>query len=646
MTLGLLIRHELARLRLWIALLAAIDLSWLLLTLLLSPPETAPWVSSSRLFEGPLQPYAGYLTLAFALLLCQAGFPRDRDEGTLAFAFALPLSRARFFLARALAPALILSVEAVVFELLRWLLHLPAQGSFVGHTFRVDWLAATLATSLTLAWIAVGYGQLITVFGRFGPLIVLTTYLALNKLGGYAPWLRKLDPLSVLRVEFDGQHAMVAWGTLGGHALGGLLACCIAAWLWVGHTDGARALCARWTSRPPLRWLRRPWVRWSSGVLLAAGVGVWALASRDEAAPRLSRDASAPAAHGRGTLHQRTRFHEVTYSPLLAARVKPLVAVMDALHQRLAQRLGMQPGGHVVTVDFTRSSATHAGTTNWNTIRMDLTRSRSLEDLERVFLHETAHVFSLRASDRRTSSEHATVGFFSEGLAEALALELRPSAAVVGARRLEAALARRRLGVTFDRMIQFENFTQRYGPRLVYAMGFVWAQALVESCGVDAPQKVLKALGTPDAWSSMAPRELWRRLLRRAGCELWRVNDAWNSELAKIDRELQGELARVPTLRGGRARRKGDAVELLAYAEGEPNEGTRFFARVRIEETGEDARGKPIRGARREDGVLEFQVPASMAVDGALQFQLALVLERQGVPVSFSNEWTKTRVAH
>jgi len=66
---------------------------------------------------------------------------------------------------------------------------------------------------------------------------------------------------------------------------------------------------------------------------------------------------------------------------------------------------------------------------------------------------------------------------------------------------------------------------------------------------------------------------------------------------------------------------------------------------VRTQNTGPEMSGKPVPGKRRADGALEFRVPASAVLDGALQFQLHLHFERQGIPVSFANEWTKTRVA-
>jgi hypothetical protein len=262
-----------------------------------------------------------------------------------------------------------------------------------------------------------------------------------------------------------------------------------------------------------------------------------------------------------------------------------------------------------------------------------------------VFAHEDTHVLSQRASDQRLSSEGDAVGFFSEGLAEALALELRPSAAVAGARQLEAALAHQRLNLSFDRMIHYEDFRQRYGSMLVYSAGLTWTQALITSCGQQAPQKVLMALGSPDVPLTQPPLGLWQHLLQRADCDLSRVNSAWDAQLAASAKELAPEVERVPFLEGGNARWDGDAVRLLAQAEGEPVQGSVFTVNVRTQNTGPELSGKPVLGTRRADGALEFRVPASAVLDGALQFQLRLRFERQGVPVSFANEWTKTRVA-
>jgi len=640
--LRVLMRQELRRLLPWIVVLVAIDLSYLPLELFFRPPDTAAWVSSSRLFTGSLRDYGGLLTLAFALLFCQAGFPRDEEEGTLPFLFGLPVPRAQIFLARVLTPGLILSGEALLWELLRWTVHLPATGSFIGHTFRTDWLLTTLVTSLALAWISVGYGQLLSVFRRFGLLLVFTFYLALSQLEGQAPWLGKLDPLRVLRVEFVGQQALLPGKALLGHALGALLASCLAGWFWVGPTERVSELFARWRLRPPLRWLLRPVVLWSCGALLAGWAGVSALKSRYGV---VSADGATRALFDGRVLSKRTRYHELRYREALAPRVELLAKVTDELHERLATRLGMEAAGDVVSVDFTRESETHAGTANPNTIRMDPSAAPSADALERVFAHESTHVLSLRASALRLSREGEALGFFSEGLAEALALELRPNAAVLEARRLEAALAQQRLALTFDRMIRYGDFRQRYGTLLVYSAGLTWTQALIASCGQESPQKVLHALGSPDAPLKQPPLGLWQHLLQRAGCDLSRVNGAWESQLAASTKELEAELARVPFLQGGNARWDGDAVQLLAQADGEPVEGTVFFVNVRTQSTGPEAGGTPVSGRRRADGALEFRVPTRNVVDGGLEFQLCLRFERQGAPVSFGNEWAKTRVA-
>jgi hypothetical protein len=554
--LSALRRQELRRLWPWAVVLAVNDLAWQLFALLYAAPDTRAWVNSSRLFEPSLQRYAGMPTLALALLFCQAGFPRDEEEGTQAFLFSLPVPRVQIFLARVLAPGLILSGEVLFWELLRWLVQLPSTGSFTAHTFRMDWLLATLVTSLALSWISVGYGQLLTVFRRFGLLIAFTFYMALGNLEGEVPWLRKLDPLSVLQVEFVGQRSLLPGHALLGHALGALLASCLAAWFWVGPTERASEPFARWRRRAPLRWLLRPLVLWSCAALLAGWAGVSALRSRyGVGGTRASNDGATTALQGE-LLKKRTRYHEFTYPKALALRIEPLAAVADELHERLAARLGLAAAGPLLIVDLTRSSDTHAGTASRDTIRMDASASPTAEALERVFAHESTHVLALRASDQRLSSEGDAVGFFSEGLAEALALELRPSAAAAGARQLEAALADQRLSSTFDRMIHYEDFRQRYGSMLVYSVGLTWTQALIASCGQQAPQKILIALGSPDVPLTQPPLWLWQHLLQRADCDLSRVNGAWAAQLAASSKELAAELARVPCSRGPSPPRK------------------------------------------------------------------------------------------
>lgn len=632
--LSVLVRQELRRLWPWIAVLAASDVAWSLLGFFKSVPDNVPWVTDVALFQGTQS--SARATLFLALLFCQAGFPRDADDGTDAFLFSLPVSRSQLFLARVLTPGLILTADALLSELLRWLVHLPSAGSFVGRTFRLEWQVQSLFLALALAWISVGYGQLLTVFRRFGVLLIFAFYLALSSGQESASWLRLLDPVSVMRVQFVGQSALLPWGPLAGHALASLLACCLAALFWVGPMERVTATLSRWA--------RRPLLAWGVGALIV-GLAFTYLARREPSQ-------SSTAASSYGSQPQldttpvvlRTRHHELTYPKGLASRIEPLAAVVDQLHERLAERLGVPLASDVVVVDLSRRSATHAGSATWNTIRMDPFASPDAEALERVFAHESTHVLSLRATERRLSSEAEAVGFFSEGLAEALALELRPSPAAAEALRLQAVLAHRRLRLSFAQLIRYERFTERHGPQLVYPIGFSWVEALLDSCGVDAPRKLLQALGRPDVPLRLAPEGLWQHLLQRAGCDIARVNAAWESQLAASAQALSAELAQVPELQGGIARWQGEQLLLLAQAAGESPDGTVFFANVRAKSSGPEAQGTALFSTRRADGALEFQVPPSVVVDGSLQFQLGLRFERQGFPVRFAHEWTRSRV--
>jgi hypothetical protein len=633
--LRVLLRQELTRLWPWIAVLAATDVAWYLLSFFKSVPDSTLWVTDVGLFES--SHYSERATVFLALLFCQAGFPRDADEGTDVFLFSLPVPRAQIFLGRVLAPGLILTADVLFSQLLHGLSHLPSAGSFGGRTFRLEWQLQWLFLSLALVWISVGYAQLLTVFRRFGVLLLVAFYLLLSSWQDSAGWLRALDPTSVMQVQFAGQRALLSWSVLLGHALAALGACGLAALFWVGPMERVTESFARWA--------RKPVLGWSVGALIAGAVVAY-LAQRGE-------PESKPAPSGYGVARPqldttavvvRTRRHELTYPRGLAARIEPLAAVADELHEQLAERLGVPLGDDVVVVDFTRGSATHAGSATWNTIRMDPFASSDAESLERVFAHESVHVLSLRATERRLSSEAEAVGFFSEGLAEALALTLRPSQPAAEALRLEAVLAYRRLRLTFGQLIRYQSFTERHGPQLVYPIGFTWAEALIGSCGRAAPERVLRALGSGDVPLRLAPEGLWQHLLQRAGCDIARVNAAWESQLAASETALSAELALVPELQGGIVRRQGDEVRLLAHVEGEPPDGTVFFASVRASGRGNDAVGTPLFAQRRADGALEFRVPPGLVVDGSLQFQLGLRLERQGFPVRFAQEWTKGRV--
>jgi hypothetical protein len=634
--LARLVRQELSKLLPWIWLLAALSVLPQIADLLWSAPDRAVWATSTFLFNS-LRDYTGIAIFAVALLLCYSGFPRDSDDGTLSFVFSLPVPRAYIFLAKVIAPGLVLSGDVLLTELLQWACHLWNPTSFGGRTFRADWQGWVIALSLALSWIGVGYGQLLTVLRRFGLLLCFSFYSTLRLLERDVPWLRALDPARVLHVEFQGQRAIIPWTTLAAHALGALLACSLAACIWVGPVERIAASFARWARRPLLAGLVG---------LTFTGLGI-ALLMRVAGRPK----AKPPVSYGHDSVQLdstpvvlRTRHYELRYPKGLATRIELLATAADGLHEKLAERLGVGAGEHVVLVDFQRRSATHAGSATWNTIRMDPFMASDSELLERTFAHETTHVLSFQASDRRLSTEGDAVGFFSEGLAEALALELRPSEAASEALQLEAALAYRRLHPSFGELIHYANFRERHGPLLAYPLGFIWTRALLSSCGRDAPRHILAALGRADAPLKLPAEGLWQHLLQRAHCDIVRVNAAWESQLAAAASALAAEIERVPDLVGGTPRLAGDEVRVRARIEGAAPDGMVFSLAVRTRVEAEQ-RADAFFATPSSEGELEFLVPSNLAVEGMLQFQLGLRFERRGFPVHFARAWAKSRVA-
>jgi hypothetical protein len=82
---------------------------------------------------------------------------------------------------------------------------------------------------------------------------------------------------------------------------------------------------------------------------------------------------------------------------------------------------------------------------------------------------------------------------------------------------------------------------------LIYDFGELWVASLVEICGQDAPERLLRALGSPAGPQNLMGRSLWRHALQQGGCDIDRVLARYERQLASLEpaaRELPVASAR------------------------------------------------------------------------------------------------------
>lgn len=637
--MGALYRKELSSLAPWFLLVATLELGAHVSSLLVTPPDEMVWAQATPIFSATEAMGRSFMLLVSSLVFAYAGLAREYDDRTLQFLLSLPVSRTRLFASKTLAAASLLCLLVLGDEVLRYLVQLPNSTSFAGSTFRPQWALASAVSGVMMALIFLGYSLFLSVFRRFGLLLGLVALASLEWYVHQRPDLRRLSPLDLHRMEFDGARALVPYQALLTHAFVALSLASVAGFVWLGDTQRWTSILARWVSASSMKWL--------FGLCVVAALGALGWAAVEHQQREIGSFGTVQELESPEAKLQSARY-EFRYPAVLRGRVESMARAADPHHDRIARELGASDTRARVVVNLLRSSPTHAGSATWDTIRMDVASAADERGLLRTLAHETVHVLALRASDRRTASHHESLRFFDEGLAEQLSLELVPDEAYVAARGVEAALAVTRLRLDFDDLVSFPRFKARFGERAIYSPALFWIRALHTACGSDAPRRALHSLARSDTPRQASGIALWQHVLQAIGCDLSRVNAVWGESLQLQARELQTELARIPTLRGGAATNDEELV-LNATLEGEPLESATYTAFLRsvtanLGLVGEGEQLSSAQGELLPDRRVKFSIWEMYEPGDTLEYQLAITWYRNGTLVQHAGEWQKTFV--
>ena len=633
MPLGLL-KKELRQILPWAVAILLLETAMQGFEIVLGFPDFRVWAEGAPIFGASGR---GVMLAVWAFVLAYAGFPREHDDGTLPFLFALPIPRSALFLAKASAAAGILILAILLSELLRWLGQLPNPGSFGGHTFRLDWALLGVGLSGAVALIALAYALFFSVFRWFGLLLALVLWTVLAVLEQHNSGLKWLNPLELLAVEFDGTRALVPWTDLLGHAACAAALGAIAAGAWVGPVDSWASRVSRWSARLPAKIL----LVIGFGGLIVGGVAYYAFETDDGSlwGSDIGFELLDP-----GPEAQRTsRRYRFRYRSVHQTRIDRLASRADGVHDEIVRRLGGGVGA-VIEVNLLMSSPSHAGSATWNSIRMDYYQAYDDETLERTLAHETAHVIALRVSDRRIVDHSESTKLFDEGLAEYLAFGVVPSSVEREAHWLEAVLARKRLRLDTSDLFDAGQFRAQFGELLFYPVGFSWLEALIATCGTDAPARVLRGFRRPEAPKGLAGWVLWQNTLEAVNCDLNQVMSRWVELLDKKADELQAEIDRVPRLAGGIARLDGDAIIVRAEIEGSPDASGTFQLHTRSSASDQQGQYLTFNADLGRDGGVEFIVDREQIAGKALEFQFVHTWVRKGALVQHAERWQRGRI--
>lgn len=500
----------------------------------------------------------------FALLIGAGLLVNEEENGTLGFLDGLPVRRTTVFAAKWLAGVLVLTaILAIDWGLEVGLLALSWESTrppFPWGDLVAVWLLAqgisvvslgvALWLSLLRRWFLIGVG-------------ILGFSLVWLELDQFR-WMAWVSPFSLMshsvvenglklpREPLLSQIGIGAVATLG--ALGGFLR--------MGRTT--THVWAAWVTRSHRRVQLLRLGTWVLGIGVFAALiwGLGTLAARHGS----SGEPENPLASEKAFRSLSSQNYRFLFWDSDRTNTLDLLRHADAAYEEVAGLLGSPPRRDLILVDLgSRTRPEISGHAHWKKLHVD--RASLGTPLARtVLVHETAHVLLDELSQGRASEQFRYTRFFHEGLATYVENKFASSPRSREESDVSAAAAHRWRPMEFEVLADDNKLIAERDANLVYPIGAVWCQALVECYGEGGLGEVARAMGKVRS----APREaraFWSEILNRSGKDLERVNAAFLTRLGAIASSNAAVLSSLPRLRP-RASLRGDVVWVQVSFEG------------------------------------------------------------------------------
>lgn len=581
-----------------------------------------------------------------SFFVAYAAFPREHDERTIETLYALPVRRSSIFLAKITAGAIVLVSAAGVGQVTNYVLQALNPNAIDGHQFQLSLVLHVIALHAAVALVLYAHGLFASVFRMFGVLPYTLLFFALLLVEQLVPSAAWLSPASIVRFEYEGSSILTPTFPLAFHGGLALVALALAYAGWMGPTERLRELFSRRGTSALLAF------GCASALVASCGFGmliVWAVSSFDGQPPEDPSVERPVEERSYATAEARSRHYAFVYPGGLEEPVLGLVGRADAILESEARLLGADVPA-LVTVDLAEESGHHEGIASGTRIRMGVSGQRGWRLLH-VLAHESAHVLQGEVSERFLMEHGATTRFLIEGGAEWVAFEtlLRPPsegglASITGEERAEDEALRRasrrvavlawerhriRLVDTFDDAA----FRARFDTTLAYPYGETFAAAIARACGDAAVGRLFRTFGRPDAPQSASGEALYRDALGSIGCDYEAVLGAHDAMMSALAREDRAWLDAVPRMSGGVVGAEGQRVVIEATLDRPPLEGARYYVRVRMRSSADDAEVRSFRGVL--DGArVRFLVPRLALTGARFEFLFSAELDRRAFPNS------------
>ncbi len=449
---------------------------------------------------------------------------KERDEGTLAFLDALPVTRTRVFFVKLLAAMLVLS--AFPFFQLGWAVfeHAFARGS-LDTPFYWNILLGAFLMQLQLMATFLAAGTLLGFARSLTWMLVGVVAAGLQRLIHFVPRLAMLDPLRLVESGVEGVRWHYEVEVIGAQAAVAM-ACTLVSWVLFVRAGRSRSIT-----------VNRPVVGALVTVLtLGAILGALVLWSKTDSDGTASREPDLQNVPESAPASTTTAHYEFSYPSIESKAALELAEKADEAYAQVSGLLGVD-GGAPILVDLSGSMRNTVGTAFMDRIRM-----RADDEAVATLAHETSHVIARRLVGEEGFVRWSHARVLDEGLAswvEGHFLTHPDEEQLV----LAALLDRNELHLTD--IIDFETFTRNGDSDLKYAIGRGFIDAMVKRYGPTSIHKLLRAFGDEQLPPKLGGAALWQATFQLAGMDLSLVADDF---FGVVEKTLESRRALVDAL--------------------------------------------------------------------------------------------------
>lgn len=453
---------------------------------------------------------------------------KERDEGTLAFLDALPVTRTQVFFTKLLAALLVL-IAFPGFQL-AWAVfgHAVARES-LEDPFHWNILLGALLSQLQLMLTFLTVGTLLGFARSLTWMLVGVAAAALQRLIHFVPRAAMLDPLRLVESGVEGVRWRYDSEVIVAQFIVATV-CALLAWALFHRAGRSRTVIVN--PRPVVGALV---TLMTLGAILGAMVLWWDRdgdggGSSDDAPDFTAVPESAPAT-------TTTAQYEFSYPSIESAPALQLAEQADGTWAQVTALLGVD-GGAPILVDLSGSMRNTVGTAFKDRIRM-----RADEEAVATLAHETSHVIARRVVGEEGFRRWSQARVLDEGLAswvEGHFLTHPDEDQLV----LAALLDRNELQLAD--IIDFDRFTENGDDDLKYAIGRGFIDVVVKRYGPGSIHKLLRAFGDEQLPPKLSGAALWQATFQLAGMDLGLVADDFFGVLEKTLEEKRALVDALP----------------------------------------------------------------------------------------------------